>query len=799
LRAKMKKFFNKIKGRDEKGDGRSRRDKFGIPERSVATIGGTSVRMDKKEDTDAVETVSRRELQIKLLQKHRSHRGKVFTAPLDLESDWKPPVFAKDPSIVAFIEKELSENFIFAQLSEKERKHLIDAMQQEKVKEGHVIIKEGDVGDFFYLIESGQISFSCDGKSVGTAKSGASFGELALLYDAPRAATCVATADTTLWKVDQHTFRHMIALESSRAEQDVGKILKKVPILSDVSDDVRNHLADALTVVTFKEGQKIVNKGEEGDVFYIVKDGNIKVHDIGLGQSQFNEQILKTGDWFGERALITGEPRAANVTAVTDCTIFAVSRETFENAFGSLNDLISFESKKNFLKTVPIFAESKFEDHEMTALTENANEVTMKSGEMLVKRGEAMDPNLTIITKGRLLITTSDGKLIKLQEGDYFGDKYVTTKEPTTVADVDVSVEEDTTCWVLTKQCIERTIGDVARLGNPLPYVSSSVNNSIQLKDITKHRILGMGAFGKVWLTTHKKTKTPYALKMMSKAQLLQTKQTTSVLREKNVMASIEHPFIMDMVSSFQDANYVYFLLEVVQGGELFNVLHTDRRDGVPNEHAEFYGACVIRALAHLHKRSIVYRDLKPENVLVDSRGYCVVADMGFAKIVVDKTYTLCGTPEYLAPEIIMSKGHDAGADYWAFGVLMYEMLAGQSAFYMYGTDQASLFKRIVLVKYDFTKSFNDDLKDLITKLLIRRPANRLGKLKGGAADIENHAYFKNIDFDKLVKKEIPAPWVPAIKDPLDASHFEDFRSEEKEDRGLPKLSAEHQAKFKDF
>lgn len=300
-------------------------------------------------------------------------------------------------------------------------------------------------------------------------------------------------------------------------------------------------------------------------------------------------------------------------------------------------------------------------------------------------------------------------------------------------------------------------------------------------------------------MSTLDEGKTPYALKTISKRQLIQANQVKGVLREKQIMASIEHPFILPLVGSFQDDDNLYLLLPLIQGGELFNVVHTDKRDGISNDASIFYGACILEALGHLHARNIVYRDMKPENALIDGKGYCIMVDLGFAKIVVDKTYTLCGTPEYLAPEIIMSKGHDKAVDYWSFGVLVYEMLVGRSPFYFYGTDQVSLFKRIVMVKYSCPSTVNDDAKDLIKKLLTRRQTSRLGNLSGGCQDVKDHPWFSTMDWDKLNNYKLKAPWVPTIKNPLDASHFEDFSREERERETGRALSSKEQALFKDF
>merc|ERR1711966_84067 len=320
-----------------------------------------------------------------------------------------------------------------------------------------------------------------------------------------------------------------------------------------------------------------------------------------------------------------------------------------------------------------------------------------------------------------------------------------------------------------------------------------------KLKELIKFRILGVGTFGKVWLVSHKKTGKPYALKMLSKREIIGHHQVEGVIREKNIMSSIDHPFVVNLICPFQDDRSLYMLIELVQGGELFSVIHTETRDGVPNANSRFYAACILESLSHLHHRHIAYRDLKPENILIDHLGYCVLVDLGFAKIVVDKTYTLCGTPEYLAPEIIMSKGHDKAVDYWSFGVLLYEMLVGQSPFYLYGTDQVSLFKRIVMVKYTCPSYVSDDAKDVISKLLTRRQAARYGNLSRGYLDVKEHPWFKSLDFNKLLKRKLKAPWKPKTKNPLDSSNFDDFSKVEREKHRGKAITEKEQKQFAGF
>jgi len=238
----------------------------------------------------------------------------------------------------------------------------------------------------------------------------------------------------------------------------------------------------------------------------------------------------------------------------------------------------------------------------------------------------------------------------------------------------------------------------------------------------------------------------------------------------------------------------VYFVTEALNGGELWSVIYEGLSGqamyGLPAAHARFYAATVIEALSFMHYKGVAYRDLKPENIMVDNEGYTRIIDLGFAKKipfieegkdgrieVYPKSYTMCGTPEYLAPEFIFNKGHDVSADYWAFGVLVFELLAGHTPFVPPEgyNNITELFTSIATSKRQgipFPEDFNAkaggrEARDLVIKLLQAEPSHRLGNLAGRADDIKNHAFFKShIDFQRLVKKEIAAPWVPTTHFP---------------------------------
>lgn len=721
----------------------------------------------------------------------------VFAHKLVMPVDaYIPPVFNKSKKSAKFLKDALGDNFIFSSIDANEINSLVNAMKEEKFQAGTTIIKQGDIGDFFYIVEVGTIKYVVDEKTVGECTVGGSFGELALLYNCPRAATCVADSDAVVWKVDQMTFRHLLASKTSQEEERIKTLLRKVEFLKDLDDEKLSNIFDAMTEISFKKGDCVFKKGERGDVFYIIETGTIKIQNIGAGDSKFMDQVYGATDSFGERALLTGEARAGTAMVTEESKCLCLSRETFEKVLGPLQGLIEYSMAKRVLMGIPIFANSKFTAHEMDQLTKKFKYTAFDAGDKIAKQGVPFKHRLYIIRKGRVSITEKNGSVKELHSGDYFGDTFLLSSNDK-LSTQTITTLDRTICGILTQEDIELVIGKMERLGKPL---ASKKKADVKLSEVKKHRILGVGSFGKVWLASCPKLGGTYALKMLTKIEIIGHSQVDGVIREKNIMASVDHPFIVNLVASFQDDKFLYMLIGLVQGGELFTVIHTPTHDGLSDKRAVFYGGCVLESLSHLHKMKICYRDLKPENLLIDKEGYCILTDLGFAKHVSKKTYTLCGTPEYLAPEIILSKGHDKGVDYWAYGVLLYEMLVGYSPFFGQGGDQVAMFKRIVQQKFSFPdKVCQENAKDLIKHLLVRSVTSRYGCLVNADDDIRNHEWFGSLSFDKLIKKKVNAPWIPSIKDALDSSNFESYAYMEKEKQKLKTLTNAQQALFREF
>lgn len=273
-------------------------------------------------------------------------------------------------------------------------------------------------------------------------------------------------------------------------------------------------------------------------------------------------------------------------------------------------------------------------------------------------------------------------------------------------------------------------------------------------------KLIGCGAHAKVYLARKIDNEQLYAIKVLDKGELNKKKQSKGTRTERRILEDVDSPFLVKLHYAFQSRTRLFLVLEYCFGGELFFYLKHMRK--FMERTAKFYAANIVLGLKALHEHKIVYRDLKPENVLVWQDGYLKITDFGLAKQNVDMNMganTLWGTPEYLAPEVLKGRPYGWASDWWSFGSIVYEMLVGIPPFYSTNRDQ--MFKNIINHETDYPSTLSDDSVDLISKLLEKDPEERLGSSELDAQDVMNHKWFECIDWEALAKKELTPPYKP--------------------------------------
>jgi len=295
----------------------------------------------------------------------------------------------------------------------------------------------------------------------------------------------------------------------------------------------------------------------------------------------------------------------------------------------------------------------------------------------------------------------------------------------------------------------------------------------VTAEDFQLLKVIGKGSFGKVMQVKKKDTGKIYAMKVLQKEAIINRNQVIHTRSEKSILQQVQHPFIVGLHYAFQTKDKLYMILDYVNGGELF--FHLKHEGKFSESRVKFYTAEISLALAHLHELGIVYRDLKPENILLDCDGHIVITDFGLSKQMMvppsgdtseATTHTFCGTPEYLAPEVLRGQGHGTPVDWWSLGTLVYEMLTGLPPFYSANTNV--MYQKILSSELRFPPDMSGDCRSFLSGLLERDPAKRMD-----GEDVMKHPWLSSIDWDKLLKKQIPAPWKPPVSSEADTTQID--------------------------
>lgn len=572
-----------------------------------------------------------------------------------------------------------------------------------------------------------------------------------------------------------------------RAKQLIKTALLENDFLRNLEPGQMREIIDCMYPRVCVKGSYLIKEGEAGSHLYVSACGEFEVMKNGevLGK-------MGPGRAFGELAILYNCTRTASIRVLETGEVWVLDRRVFQYIM-QRSGLQRREDSISFLRSVPLL--QRLNEDLLSKIADSLQLEFYPGGHYIVRQGAPGD-TFYILSGGNVKVTqkTLDGieeEVRKLSRGDYFGEQAL-LKEDSRTANV-IALSPGVECLTLDRESFLLLIGDLSelqdkdygdrnRVSRPPSRDSftdsDSERDEVDLEDLDIVATLGVGGFGRVELVKSKKGAV-FALKCMKKCHIVQTHQVSHVFSERDILFSVRSPFVCRLFQTFKDSKYVYLLMEACLGGEVWSLLRD--RTFFDDSTACFITACVIEALEYLHKRNIIYRDLKPENLMLDNYGFVKVVDFGFAKKLPTtsaKTWTFCGTPEYVAPEVILNKGHDKAVDYWALGILMFELLTGTPPFTAH--DPMKIYNLILkgIDSIEFPRHITRTAQNLIKRLCREMPGERLGSHHGGIMDIKKHKWFQGFDWHGLATRSISPPIVPKLSGPTDTSNFDKFPKE---------------------
>ncbi|XP_023274012.1 cGMP-dependent protein kinase 1-like [Seriola lalandi dorsalis] len=525
---------------------------------------------------------------------------------------------------------------------------------------------------------------------------------------------------------------------------------------------------------TINQGCYVIQEGTSGAQAYVLEEGRLEVTKDGRKLLTIEPQ-----DMFGELALLYNCIHTYSVSAQTDSKLWVIDSKSYQTILMQ-SGLNSLSHSMELLTSVP-FLQSLPEDAIMK-MSDLMEETHYNEGDYIIRQGATGD-TFYIISKGQVKVTEmkpghEEIVLSKLTERHWFGEKSLWGED---VQTVNVVAAGAVTCLVIDRQTFKDIIdGFVFDCSHEVLQSHESkvesdkdcaVLSSSTLSDFNIICTLAPGEFGHVDLVQLKSNiKCLFAMKVLKKKLILNNGQQEHVLREGRILMEAYCPFIVRLHKIFRDPECLYILTEACLGGDLCSLL---KDKGYLDEcSTRFYIACVVEALTFLHGRGVIYRDIKPENIVLDEHGYAkLIGSRCLKKVEVGKkTWTFCGTLGYIAPEIILNKGHSVSTDFWSLGVFLFELLSGGLPFS--GSDPLKILTATIcgIDQIDFPKNISKSASSLIKKLCRSNPSERLGSLRNGAKDIQMHKWFEGFNWDGLCKRTLNPPVIPKVNHPLDSS-----------------------------
>jgi len=710
----------------------------------------------------------------------------------------------------------LSKVRLFKRLPPPDHKALADAMAPQTFQTGSTIITQNDDGDSFYIIQTGTCDVVIDGKTVASLKAGDYFGEVALIRDEPRMATIKATSRVEALMVTRETFVKLglnskldfpkrwavagggtkvsVKPPTPKTPDEVALIKKALKANQNLTSTVElddekiMKMIDVMWAGEYPKATKLITQGDlKADYFYVIMKGEFEIHKSEEGGSEKQAAAaplgkLGPGDSFGELALMYTAARAATIVAVTDARVMEISRPQFKNILAAASDQMTKVYFK-YLDNMEIFDALK--DEEKTLLAKSLLEKPFAKDEVIFEQGDKGDM-FYILVEGSVQVEKDKKKVADLKatqaSPQFFGEKALLNNEPRAATLKVTSTGATALC--VDKMSFDMLLGPLDQLQKRGKDGTATVQKigaggaaegrkfgQINRKDLKRLGLLGCGGFGAVEMVEHVKHFDTYALKALSKGYVVKSGMQQSVISEKNVQLMCDSPFIVTLYETYNGDQSLYFLLELALGGELYATYNKKNMWG-NDTCAKYYVAGTTYAFEHLHSKKIVFRDLKPENLLLNDQGHVKLTDMGLAKVIVGKTFTTCGTPDYFAPELIASKGHTQAVDWWTLGVLTFELLSGHPPFE--SATPMQIYQKVTkgIQRVAFPKKCKGHAETFIKALCQTDPQQRLAVKKGGIDNIKLHAWYTGFEWDAMMARTMKVPYKPQVKSKKDNSNF---------------------------
>ena len=681
-----------------------------------------------------------------------------------IELDDKKDIIFQRKSFRDFVENNNKKNYdeclkfinttrILSHLEESDKSLLIQSLKVKSFAKDKCILKAHEKCANIYFVKEGLLQLvDDDGTCIKTLTTGDSFGEKELLTDTNidfnlisiSDCVCYSISVRTFKKMIGHKFRNFIFYNYMKAAFDCSKLFQTMNIF------YIEKIFKFFNVVNLNKDNVAFPIGHiKSSKFVIIISGyliNSKSGEI-IGRPLdilFEEELMSLCQDKIKYAL-DPSPDALFFEGDTNEILKYLECKSFEDV---LNKNIIFEN----LSKIVLF--KSFSQLKLYKLINLIHLEKYKNGEKIIKEGSKGE-KFYIVKSGQVEVYQKNIYLRTLNSMEYFGERALLTNE---VRSATVIAKNNVELYSLDKESFNLNLSDTM-----INYLNISLylhDETVSLEDLLFIKEIGKGNYGSVSLVMNKRTKFPYAIKAINKYNIMIENMSENIQLEKNILLKIDHPFIVKLVKCLKDEKNIFFLLEYIKGKELFDVI---RDIGFLNkEQTNFYIASMMIAIQYLHERKIIYRDIKPENIIIEKNGYLKLIDFGTAKEIEDRTKTIIGTPHYMAPEIITGEGYSFQVDFWSISICMYEFMCGEVPFGEKDEDPMEIYFAIINKNLSFPDKYimiDKEFKHIMKKMLDKNPSYRLSNFHS----IKNNVWFKDFKWDELTNLNLKPPYLPII------------------------------------